>query len=66
MRLVEGPCKFGGCLCQILPVTCEHSCWRDITSCQLEEGREGEGRVVRQKMKTLSLYKSLIIVTHKV
>ena len=54
MRLVEGPCKFGGCLCQILPVTCEHSCWRDITSRQLEEGREGEGRVVRQKMKTLS------------
>ena len=44
MRLVEGPCKFGGCLCQILPVTCEHSCWRDITSRQLEEGREGEGR----------------------
>ena len=44
MRLVGGPCKLGGCLCQILTVTCEHSCWWDITSRQLEEGREGEGR----------------------
>ena len=57
MRLVGGPCKLGGCLCQILTVTCEHSCWYDITSRQLEEGRGGEGRVgegSETKEKTLS------------
>ena len=27
VRLVGGPYKLGGCLCQILTVTCEHSCW---------------------------------------